>query len=566
MLDSKSDVVLQDESPSTRPDDSALRAQWYWSLGAIVVVWAGLILLFFETGQSMVDTWMSSTLFGHSFLIPPVSGYLIWLRRKRLSGLTPRIAFLGFPLLAFLALGWLVGNVSGTQAVQQFAFVSMLVATVITILGWRVSWRIAFPLFFLFFTIPFGEFLIAPLQDVTAGFVVRMLQLVGIPVYLDGLFIHIPSGSFEVAEACAGVRFLISTIALGFIGANQLYRSTTRRLIFIGLSVVIPVIANGFRAFGIVMLAHLSDFTVAVGADHLTYGFIFLSFVTLLLLAVGFSFRDAAPVDRRRIGDDDAAGPRMSKISSPIIAALVVLAIAASADAGRRLTEYDVIEDATVRLLPIEVQPPWQRVEVATTTWGPSFIGADKELHTSYRQAETQVDVYLAFYVSQRQNAEVVNSSNRFADGKLWDRAGSGRLEAVIEGSPQEVNYERMLAQRRGRVVWYWYWVDGRFTSSPYFAKLLQVKSRLLGGIRSAAAIAIATDYIDAPVDAHAVLRDFTSRMGSSVSATLQRANHDLREAERAGNSAFANRQEMGRRSGSIFGTAQSQLNLDGDQ
>ncbi|TQV76246.1 exosortase A [Denitrobaculum tricleocarpae] len=558
MLESKLDIEAVQAAAPDPEAEAALRRQWQWSLGAIFVSWVGLILLFFETGQSMVETWLSSTLFGHCFLIPPVSAYLVWIRRKRLSGLAPRVAKLGFPILAVLAFGGLVGAVSGTQAVQQLAFVSMLVGSVITILGWRIAWRIAFPLFFLFFTIPFGEFAIAPLQDVTAVFVVYMLQLVGIPVYLDGLFIHIPSGSFEVAEACAGVRFLISTIALGFIGANQMYRSTKRRLAFIALSFTIPIIANGFRAFGIVMLAHLSDFTVAVGADHLTYGFIFLSFVTILLLAIGFSFREALPSNRRRAAAQGILETTDGRVAMPVLASVAILAIAVSGEAGQRLTEYQIAEDTMIPLRPIAVSAPWEQVDVATPNWNPSFVGADVELYSSYRRDEQQVDVYLAFYASQRQDAEVVNSNNRFEDGVFWDRAGSGTYQATIDGEARKVRYVRMLTHRRGRVVWYWYWVDGRFTSNPYVAKLLQVKARLLGGVRSAAAIAVATDYTDAPVDAHDLLREFTSQM-ESVSALLQQTDADLMQAEKAIiNSTSTSRQSAG--------NLKDERNLDGDQ
>lgn len=561
--DATPDAQTPEAAPSDAGAEAALRRQWHLSLGAIFIVWLGLLLLFFETGRSMVETWTSSTLFGHCFLIPPVSAYLVWTRRERLSGLTPRVALLGLPLMALLAFGWLVGNVSGTQAVQQLALVSMLVVSVITILGWQVAWRIAFPLFFLFFTIPFGEFLIAPLQDVTAVFVVYMLQLVGIPVYLDGLFIHIPSGSFEVAEACAGVRFLISTIALGFIGANQLYRSIKRRIAFIALSFIIPVIANGFRAFGIVMLAHLSDFTVAVGADHLTYGFIFLSFVTVLLLAIGFSFREAPPEDRRQANGQSLLDRVPPRVLSPILAAVAVLVIAGSADAGRQLTEYQIAENTVVPMRPLVVQPPWERIDEPAPNWRPSFVGADMELFDSYRRDgqrgdEQRVDVYLAFYASQRQDAEVINSNNRFEDGKFWDRAGSGKFDAVIEGETRDVNYVRMLAQRRGRVVWFWYWVDGRFTASPYMAKLLQVKARLFGGVRSAAAIAVATDYSDAPVDAHETLQNFTSQM-ESVSAMLEQTDMDLAEADKT-------RARNGATGQQSAGKLQGGLNLDGDR
>ena len=82
--------------------------------------------------------------------------------------------------------------------------------------------RILFPLAYLLFAVPLGDFLVGPLQDVTAVFTVWALQLTGIPVYLEGRFFYIPTGAFEVAEACSGIRYLIASLALGRISEPAL--------------------------------------------------------------------------------------------------------------------------------------------------------------------------------------------------------------------------------------------------------------------------------------------------------------------------------------------------------
>jgi len=88
--------------------------------------------------------------------------------------------------------------------------------------------------------------------------------------------IQIPEGYFEIAEACAGLRFLIASIVFGCFFATIAYRSWLRRAIFIGLSAALPIVANGFRALGLIVLGHLHGSASAVAADHVLYGWCFL--------------------------------------------------------------------------------------------------------------------------------------------------------------------------------------------------------------------------------------------------------------------------------------------------
>jgi exosortase/archaeosortase family protein len=182
------------------------------------------------------------------------------------------------------------------------------------------------PLLYLYFLVPFGEFLTPRLQDVTTWFIRHGLDVLGIPAYIDGYIIDIPEGSFFVAQACAGLRFLIASIAFGVLYSLLMYRGTWRRTAFIAISIVVPIVANGFRALGIVWLGHYLGSADAAATDHILYGWIFFSIVILLLIALGLPFRqDEEPEP----ATDTPMTPGPDAARHGLVAGLAVAALAA---------------------------------------------------------------------------------------------------------------------------------------------------------------------------------------------------------------------------------------------
>ena len=158
-------------------------------------------------------------------------------------------------------------------------------------------WLLLAPLLFLFFLVPSGAFLVPTLQKITAQISIAGLESLHIPVFSDGFMIEIPEGTFEIAEACAGLRFLIASIVFGCFFAVVMYQSFIRRAVFIALSRGVPIAANGMRALGIIVLAHLEGSAAAVEADHVLYGWFFFTLVIIILIAIGMTF--AQKIDRR---------------------------------------------------------------------------------------------------------------------------------------------------------------------------------------------------------------------------------------------------------------------------
>src|SRR3954470_9939873 len=251
-----------------------------------------LLAWYIGTVYTMVALWGSTDDFAHGFLIAPISGWLIWHRRHAIDAVEFVPDFRALPVLGVVGLSWLLGHLAGANVVEHFAIVLMVPLTVWAILGHRLIRALAFPLCFLLFAVPFGKFLEAPLMEYTADFTVAALKLSGIPVYREGQFFMIPSGSWSVVEACSGLRYLIASLTVGVLYAYLFYRSFKRRAMFIVLSLVAPIVANWIRAYLIVIIGHVVGRKYAVGIDHLIYGWLFFAFVVLLMFWIGSFWRE----------------------------------------------------------------------------------------------------------------------------------------------------------------------------------------------------------------------------------------------------------------------------------
>ncbi len=295
-----------------------------WDPGSIGALALGLVVLgvlFVPEFRAAVEVWDASTAYGHCYLIIPMTAYLLWNRRDVIRGSRPiaewRWALLGLPIAAV----WLAAERLGIMEGRQLAAIAGFELLFAVVLGWRLYAKLSGPLLYLVFLVPFGAFVTPALQHFTADFTVMGLRLFGIPYYSDSFIIETPSGTFLVAEACAGLRFLIAAVAFGVFYALVSYRSPARRAAYILLSLVVPIVANGFRAFGIVFLGQILGSAEAAAADHLIYGWIFFSIVMLMLVAVGHTFRETT----RPVLESTPASPSV-RTKAPVWSAVAALA------------------------------------------------------------------------------------------------------------------------------------------------------------------------------------------------------------------------------------------------
>ena len=485
-----------------------------WRIAGLVmgIGLAAILTLYGTTAAELVSIWATSASYDQCFLIPLVSLYLIWRNRCRLVAITPQPAYGGVALIGLAGIVWLLGEVASVHLVKELALVTMIFALHFTVLGAKATRINLFPLAYLYLAVPMGAFLIPPLQHVTADAAVLLLRLVGVPVFMEGTYITIPNGTYFVAEACAGLRFLIATITLAVLFAYFYFRSPWRWIVFLVLSFVVPVVANCLRAFGIILVGYFTSTEVAGGADHIITGWIFLSLVTIALLAIGYSFSD-----RKREPDEPISHASITSLAPQqvLVAALAALLVAVVPQAYASHIR-DVASRVDLHpLLPLPtVGAPWVPMANGQTDWSPHFAGLDASISKSYRTLEGgEADLYIGYYARQRQDSELLAYGNEIVDLDKWRLVNDDSVSASLWGRDRLV--DEMLIDRNGyrRLVRYWYWVDGEFTANPYWAKLLFARSKLLGGIQGAAVIAVSVPFDDEAAAARLRLDDFVAHL-----------------------------------------------------
>ena len=494
---------------------------WLLSGSLCVAVLTLLPFLFYGTSSALVAAWNGTTAYNYCFLILPICVYLVLERRDRLLATNPMPSVLGFGLLLAAGAVWLLGELSSTLVVSEFALVAMAQSTVVAILGVQATRTLIFPLVYLLFLVPLGESLIPILQTVTAGSTVALLKLTGIPVRSDGLMIYLPNATWIVAEACAGLKFLIASVAVGALLSGMFLRSWRRRALFMALSVVVPIVANGFRAFIIVLISYLTDNTYAVGVDHILYGWVLFALVLLGMIGIAVAMREADGDDFLSAVHARSAARLPVAISSFsfLAAALCSLLLVVSIKAGAASLESPPTNTSTPTALPLSVHGPW--IQVATKDPSPPiFWGADRVWHQAYSDGAATIYLSLGYFAFERPGAQIASSNHQFAGATPMLQTGEHWQDTSVA---RQKFYARALTFGGGhdrRLLWHWLWVDGRYTGNPYLAKLLQLRAKLLGGPPAAAIISISTDYAGVEDSARAALARFESSVDEIDAAT----------------------------------------------
>ena len=491
-------------------------------IAILVAALLALLVLYRGTAASMVSVWNSSETFAHGYAILPISLWLIWRRRDVFTRIPAVPCWPALGLLALCGAAWLLARAGEVQVVMQYAFVAMIPALALAVLGRRLAGALAFPLLFLLFAVPFGEVFVPPLINFTADFTVAAVRATGIPVLRNGTMFELPTGNWSVVEACSGVRYLISSITLGCLYAYLSYRSTARRVLFIALSVVVPVIANGLRAYMIVMIGHTSDMALATGVDHLIYGWLFFGLVMFIMFWIGSYWReeDAAPAAAGIAVQVPAALPARP-LTAVAIAAVLVCALWPALGA---LSDKAAHNPALVRLDGARLAG----TPAGTPAWSPEFLTPDATLAGRYTAAGAPVDLTLLYYRNQGPDKRLISSVNRVDNRKArFQQVGSeGRLE-TIGGQKLALRETRVKGPDGNYLVWHWTWIDGQFIANDYLGKLRQAQAKLMMRGDDGAAIMVATpvgDAVDTTDTARAALRAFLNANLAPLQATLEAA------------------------------------------
>jgi exosortase A len=491
------------------------------AIGAITTV---IVIFYHATIWSMIILWWRSQTFAHGFVIVPISAWLIWRQRERLASLPLRPSPAAFLLLAALGGAWLLAQAANVQVVMQYAVMAMIPVAILALLGRPVVQAIAFPLAYLLLAVPFGEVFVAPLMDFTANFTVAALQLTGIPVFRENNVFSIPSGNWSVVEACSGLRYVIASLALGTLYAYLNYRSLRRRLMFIGVALILPIFANGVRAYSIVMIGHWSNMRLAVGVDHLVYGWLFFGLVSLLLFWIGSLWREAplpaAPAAEVATSQVRQLPQRRTNLVMALVAGIAISAcwpVMAALLLGQQ-------SGASTAGLTIAAQSPWVASASDPGDWQVDHAGTPLMLEQSYRNSSESIKLQVAWYQWQQKDAELLTPVD-VVDQRF--RTLEERIRNIpLAGAPLTVRQSVLQSATTRLLVWRWYRQSGIDTVNPFLVKFLLAKNKLLHLRQDGAEIIVYAPFDDKPdqAKAEALLQQFLVAMLPAIGQGLNHA------------------------------------------
>lgn len=492
---------------------------------ALLLALGWVLLWYWPTGVEMAGIWWRSDTYAHGLVVLPISAWLVWRARARLGAIALQpTAWMLLPI-AGAGLLWLLGGLASVAAAQHFALVVLVVSLFVGLLGWQLARVLLFPLLFLFFAVPIGDFMVPTLMHYTAEFTVWALRLSGVPVYQEGLHFIVPNGRWSVVEACSGSRYLIASLMVGALYAYLNYRSLRRRLWFMLAAAVVPIIANWLRAYMIVMLGYLSGNKLAVGVDHLLYGWVFFGIVIFLLFWVGGRWHEEDP--EIAPGTSAAAGVGQSGAR---LAVMVVLALAVLPFPALLRVLDRPVADFPVRLELPAPAAGWQQGEDPLISYRPHYAGARATTYRSYLSDQPHdqqpVGVYLAWYYGQREGSEMLSWGN----GPGSEEENGARLlqSAQHHRGGLSVNESQLLTPQGKLLIWHFYRSDGTNRHRESEMKIRLALERLLGREDESAAIVLMTPSGEAPAAARERLEHFLADHLAGVEQTVDAASRSI--------------------------------------
>lgn len=272
--------------------DELPKEEFPWlPMGLLALLFLGLLGgLYGAVLRDLVWEWWDDPNYSHGFLVPLFSGYLVWQQREALRALVPRGSWLGFPVLLAGVGALLLGDIGAENFLRRSSLIVILAGLILFHLGPAIFRVLRFPLAFLFFMVPLPATLFYavafPLQRLAAQNAAWTLDLLGVPVLLDGNVIHLSHLSLGITEACSGIRSLISLLALAVAWASLMLTGVGVRVALVATAGPITIVANAGRVVATGLIGQWFGVAYAQGFFHNFSGWVIFLFAFACLLGV----------------------------------------------------------------------------------------------------------------------------------------------------------------------------------------------------------------------------------------------------------------------------------------
>lgn len=451
-------------------------------IAAFALVLAALTILFWDAALNLWKRWGGQQELSHSYFIPLISAYLIWINRETVRKSIGAPSFLGVVIIGAALALLLLGQLTSIFLFQHLGLVTAIAGLVAAFGGKSLLRTTAAPVAFLFFAVPPPYWVITVLswkfQQMSSVLGVLMVELMGIPVHLSGNIIDLGEYKLQVAEACSGLRYLFPFLSLGVMAAYMYRGRLWQRALIVAATVPITIVMNSFRIAATAAMVQAYGVEHAEGALHFFEGWVVFLFCLIALffiiaLLARFSKPRVNPLEALTTPDLPLTAPKASKR-----APLTVFAGAAAAALVTVGLSQIVTDDALI----IPDRKPFAGVPQEFEGWAadvrpidPSVaevLGADDSIVVNLRSPEGEdFNLYFAYLNAQR-DGRSWHSPRQCIPGGGWKIVD----QDIVTGKSangKRFAYNRLVIQNGDyrQLVYYWYDQRGRKVANEFVMK-----------------------------------------------------------------------------------------------
>jgi len=452
----------------------------------VIIALSILTVSFLDAIKYMIYIWESKEEYGHGYIIPFISLFLIWQKKNILDNMVFKSEWMGGLIVVFGLLIAITGKISTLFVIQQYGYVISILGLVYAYTG-KAAFKVIFvPLLLLFFMIPLPVFILqglsGKLQLISSEIGVAFIRLFDISVFLEGNVIDLGVYKLQVVEACSGLNYLFPLMTLAFISAYFFTGAFWKKTIIFLSSIPITILMNSLRIGAIGVTVEYWGPQMAEGVLHDFEGWaVFMSCIGILILEMWFLAsigKDKLPL-REAFGLDfpedtpDSAVIKNREIPGSFYTSMIIIGlVAVSMFALPKQVDIEPERKLFVEF-PLDIDG-WQgksgyleQVYIDTLRFTDyimsDYLGEDGSL----------INYYSAYYSTQK-SGSAAHSPRSCIPGGGWRIASltQHKVEgAQIDGVPLEVNRLVIQKDQSKQLVYYWFQQRGRVVTNEYMMK-----------------------------------------------------------------------------------------------
>jgi len=433
-----------------------------------------VVIAFIDTWISLSDLWLKfDYAYSHGYLALLLAGMHLFHQKHLLNFPSDRASVMGLIALVGASLLWMLAAFLNVRIVAQLLLPVIIGCVVFALYGFNTARKLTPVYLYILFSIPVWNYLNSSLQSMTAWAASTFLEFTGLAVFIEGNFITIPYGTFEVAGGCSGLRYLMCSLVLVLFYSQQRANAWVTSVKLFYVAIVFAILANWIRVILIILIGYESEMQSSIVKDHDMFGwYVYIGTFTPAMFLLNRI---------ERAGQSRQAHPvptQSAETVTPLRAGSMIMTIFALVTGPALLKLHSAMApDASLTYSTATTLPAYSGARLPISPdWAPLYKGAVHTPPQYFKHESHIISFHALYYLKQAQGFELVSDDNVIADPEVWTVKPVNTLVSLPTVTTTQAH---IISKGRSdrRLVFSFYRVNERNLSSELLVKLAQLGS-----------------------------------------------------------------------------------------